>query len=78
MNEAQQKVQTAIEDLLRLAKRHSIVVCGFAFGGEPAMLTNFGNRTDAGSLALYEGLVKLCESKRSKGEAIAINVGEVN
>ena len=78
MTDAQQKVQKAIEDLLRLATRHKIVVCGFAFGSEPPMITNFGNCADAHSPSLYERLTKMCEERRAAGQAEKITVGEVN
>lgn len=78
MTESEQIVQAEIDILLRLAKRHNIVICGFAFSDEPPMLTNFGNRGDAGSLPLYERLVKICEKKQAAGEIECLSVGEVN
>lgn len=78
MTDAQKLVQAEIENLLRIAKRNNVVVCGFAFAAEPPMITNFGNCADAGKLEIYETLVKTCEAKRAKGQAESIFVGEIN
>lgn len=79
MTPEQQLVHTAVEELLRLANRYKIVVCGFAFSGEPeAMVVNFGNCTDAHKLSLYEALVKLCDDKRAKGQATNSTVSEIH
>lgn len=76
--DAQQEVLQAIENLMRVATRHKVVVCGFAFGAEPPLLSNFGNCTDAGDIRLYTRLVLMCEEKRAKGQAQNLTVGEVN
>ena len=73
-----QDVQLAIEDLLRLAKRRGIIVCGFAFGYKPFMMTNFGNCNDAADLRLYEMLVRYCDDQRKQGNANYIHIGELN
>lgn len=79
MSPEQQLVHTAVEELLRLANRHKVVICGFAFAGDPEpMVVNFGNCTDAHKLELYESLVKLCEEKRAKGQSINSLVSEVH
>lgn len=78
MTKDQELVQKAVEDLLRLAARHKIVVCGFAFAGDPPMIVNFGNCSDAHTLELYERLVHICEEKRASGQAVSSIVGEVH
>jgi len=78
MTKEQELVQLAVEDLLRLATRHKVVVCGFAFAGDPPMVVNFGNCSDAHTLKLYETLVNMCEEKRAKGQAISSVVSEVH
>ena len=77
MTDEQKVVQKAIEDLLRLAGRSKVAVCGFAFAAEPPMIVNFGNCTDAHDLKLYSTLVKMCEEKRKHGEAEQTVVGDV-
>jgi hypothetical protein len=78
MTQDQQLIQGMIENLIRTASRHKIVIAGFAFSVEPPMVINFGNCSDAGELRLYERLVSMCQEKREKGEAISTTVGEVN
>lgn len=78
MTKDQELVQKAVEDLLRLATRYKIVVCGFAFAGDPPMVVNFGNCSDAHTLELYERLVQICEEKRASGQAISSVVSEVH
>jgi hypothetical protein len=79
MTKEQQLVHTAVEELLRLANRHKVVICGFALAGDPEpMVVNFGNCTDAHKLELYESLVKLCDDKRAKGQSIDSMVSEVH
>jgi hypothetical protein len=79
MTPEQQLVHTAVEELLRLANRHKVVICGFAFAGDPEpMVVNFGNCTDAHKLELYESLVKLCDDKRATGQVSHYTVGEVH
>ena len=71
-----QDIQFALEDLLRLAKRRGIVVCGFAFGTDPPSMINFGTCHDAGDLRLYEALCKFHES--NKDRVNHVRVQEVN
>ncbi len=78
MTNEQQVVQTAVEELLRLATRHKVVICGFAFAGDPPFIVNFGNCSDAHTLKLYETLVEMCEEKRKAGKAISSIVSEVH
>jgi hypothetical protein len=79
MTNEQQIVQAAVEALLRVASRYKVVVCGFAFAGDPEpMIVNFGNCNDAHKLALYEKLVEMCEEKRASGQAISAPVREIN
>jgi hypothetical protein len=79
MTKEQQLVHTAVEELLRLANRHKVVICGFAFAGDPEpMVVNFGNCTDAHKLELYESLVKLCDDKRAAGQVSHSTVSEVH
>lgn len=78
MTKDEQLIQKAVEDLLRLATRHKIVVCGFAFAGDPPMIVNFGNCSDAHKIELYEKLVEMCDEKRKQGQAISSVVTEVN
>ena len=78
MKDEQKLIQKAVEELLRLATRHKVVVCGFAFAGEPPFIVNFGNCSDAHSLKLYESLVKTCDEKRAAGLAISSTVSEVH
>jgi hypothetical protein len=78
MSKEQEEIQAHIEALMRLASRYKVVVCGFAFAAEPAMIVNFGNCNDAGELKLYEKLTSMCNEKRLAGQAKKITVGEVN
>lgn len=79
MTPEQQLIHTAIEEILRLATRYKVVVCGFAFAGDPEpMVVNFGNCTDAHKLELYEALVKMCDDKRATGHVTHSTVSEVH
>jgi len=79
MTKEQQLVHTAVEELLRLANRHKVVICGFAFAGDPEpMVVNFGNCSDSHKIELYEALVKLCDEKRRTGQVSYSTVSEVN
>ena len=71
------EVRTAIEDLVRLAAKHKMVVAGFAFGADPPCMTNFGNCSDAGDIELYAELCSIAEDKRRRGLARTINPGMV-
>ncbi len=78
MTKEQEAVQAAVEDLLRLATRHKVVVCGFAFAGDPPLIVNFGNCSDSHTIKLYETLVTMCEEKRKSGQFISSTVSEVH
>jgi len=71
------EVQAAIEDLLRLAAQHKVVVAGFAFCADPASFVNFGNCSDSGDIALYAELCSIADDKVRKGEVRNINPGMV-
>ena len=73
-----QSVQFAIEDLLRLAKRRGIIVCGFAFTDNPPAIINFGNCADASELKLYELLTETCKVQRGRGMVNKVSVEDVN
>jgi hypothetical protein len=73
-----QSVQFAIEDLLRLAKRRGIIVCGFAFTNNPPAVINFGNCADAAESKLYETLADVCKVQRAKGMVKKVSVEDVN
>lgn len=78
MSNGQETIQLMIEELLRVANRHKIVIAGFAIAAEPAMVVNFGNCTDCHKYELYEQLCALAEGQREKGLAKKTTVSEVN
>jgi hypothetical protein len=71
------EVQAIIEDLIRTADKHKIVVAGFVVGAEPPCLMNFGNCSDYGDIELYTELCNICDDKRRKGLVVRDTVGEV-
>lgn len=71
------EVQSLIEELIRTAEKHKIVVAGFAFGAEPACLMNFGNCSDYGDIELYTELCSISDDKRRKGLARKITPGRI-
>ena len=71
------EVQVIIEDLIRTAEKHKIVVAGFAFGAEPPCLMNFGNCSDYGDIELYAELCSISDDKRRKGQNVKINPGRI-
>jgi hypothetical protein len=79
IQETPEQVRTAIENLLRVAKRNGVIIAGFAFGAKDGtrQITNFGNCTDCHKLSLYELLCKECEEKRAKGLVIITMVEEI-
>lgn len=66
------EIRSTIEDLVRLAERHKVTVCGFAFGSEPPFMMNFGNCSDYGDIELYTELCSIAEDKRRKGLSVKI------
>jgi hypothetical protein len=67
------EVRAAIEDLLRIAKLHKIIVAGFAFGSQPCF-TNFGNCSNMGDIELY---LRLCDLAAEKVESGLVVRGTV-
>lgn len=75
----QQEVMNLLENVIRVARRNNIIVAGFAFALEPAMLVNFGNCSDCGDIRLYEKFVSLRNEQLKHGGQIAKTmVDEVN
>ncbi len=60
-------VQQALRYLVQTAAAEGVVVCGFAFKGEPAAITSFGNCPDKADIKLYEFLCKLTAEKHAAG-----------
>lgn len=72
-DETPPEIRAAIEDLVRLAYKHKVVVCGFAFASEPApFMMNFGSCSDYSSIGLYTALCSIAEEKMRSGLAIKI------
>lgn len=72
------EVLSAVEDLLRAAKRHKVLVAGFVLGSEPPFVSNIGTCSDADKIELYTALCKMVEDKKARGLAIPHRVVELN
>lgn len=74
----EQIIQDAVANLLRVARRHKVLVAGFAFRFDTeAVCINFGTCTDANEPELYKLLCEFAERQRAAGRSQEINVGEV-
>lgn len=71
------EVRQSIEDLIRLATKHKMIVAGFAFGSEPPCMTNFGNCSDMGDIELYAELCSIADGKRRQGLSINNPIGRI-
>lgn len=78
MSDAQKLIQGMIEELLRVANRHKVVIAGFALSSDPLMIINFGNCTDSHDIKLYEKLCELAQEQRDAGHVQKTIVSEVN
>ena len=71
------EVQTAAENLLRVANRHKVIVAGYLFGLTPPFVVNVGNCVDSGELRLYQMLCEMHEKSKVASAVVHIPVTEV-